>query len=67
MKGRKTKKRGIIQRNLMQSGEIYNRIRKIIEAARGNIARVINTEMVAAYWQIGREIVGQEHRKGYLA
>lgn len=32
---------------------IYNRICEIIENARGNIARVVNSEMVAAYWQIG--------------
>lgn len=39
---------------------IYERIRKIIEDARGNIVRAVNTEMVAAYWQIGREIVEGE-------
>ncbi len=42
--------------------KIYERIRKIIENARGNIARVINTEMVIAYWQIGREIVEEEQK-----
>jgi len=46
-----------------RSTGVYGRIRKIIEDARGNIARVINTEMVLAYWQIGREIV-EEKQKG---
>jgi len=41
---------------------VYERIRKIIEDARGNIARAINTEMVLAYWLIGREIVREEQR-----
>jgi sulfur relay (sulfurtransferase) DsrC/TusE family protein len=46
----------------MQSNAIYNRIRKIIENARGNIARAVNTEMVTAYWHIGKEIVDEEQR-----
>lgn len=41
---------------------MYDRIRKIIEDARGNIARAVNTEMVAAYWQIGKVIVEEEQR-----
>lgn len=49
-------------RNTTQSERIYDRIRKIIEHARGNIARAINTEMVVAYWYVGREIVEEEQR-----
>ena len=45
-----------------QSRTVYDRICAIIESARGNIARVINTEMVTAYWHIGREIVEEEQR-----
>lgn len=30
----------------------------ILAEARGRVARKVNTEMVAAYWLIGREIVG---------
>ena len=47
---------------LRQSSKIYNRIRKIIEDARSNIARVVNTEMVIAYWHIGKEIVKEEQK-----
>ncbi len=48
--------------HLRQSSRIYNRIRKIIEDARSNIARVVNTEMVIAYWHIGKEIVKEEQK-----
>jgi len=46
---------------------IYDRIRKIIEDARKNITRSINIEMVAAYWQIGKEIVEEEQRGKFRA
>ena len=45
-----------------RADKIYQRIRAIIENARGNIARAVNTEMVLAYWQIGREIVEGEQK-----
>ena len=45
-----------------QSRGIYHRIRQIIEKARSNVARAINTEMVLAYWHVGREIVEEEQR-----
>ncbi|MBU0571223.1 MAG: DUF1016 family protein [Candidatus Omnitrophica bacterium] len=40
----------------------YERICAIIENARNNIARAVNTEMVLAYWHIGKEIVEQEQK-----
>jgi len=45
------------------SGNMYSRIHRIIENARGNIMRAVNVEMVQAYWLIGKEIV-QEEQKG---
>lgn len=36
---------------------LYERVAHIIEAARGQVARTVNTAMVHAYWLIGREIV----------
>jgi len=62
MKRKKTKTKGLIKTDNTRSLKVYDRIRKIIEAARGNIARVINSEMVPAYWQIGREIVEEEQK-----
>lgn len=36
---------------------LYERVRQIVEHARGQVARTVNTAMVLAYWHIGREIV----------
>jgi len=42
--------------------ELYQRIYQIIDEARGNIAKVVNTQMVQAYWLVGREIVEEEQK-----
>ena len=48
---------------------LFGRVVSILEQARGNVVRVVNTQMVLAYWLIGREIVlelqGGEERAGY--
>jgi predicted nuclease of restriction endonuclease-like (RecB) superfamily len=36
---------------------LFERVVSILEQARGNVVRAVNTEMVLAYWLIGREIV----------
>lgn len=41
---------------------IYERIRQILDSARANVARSVNTTQVAANWLIGREIVEEEQR-----
>jgi predicted nuclease of restriction endonuclease-like (RecB) superfamily len=50
---------------------IYERVREILDAARSNIARTVNTTQVVASWLIGREIVEDEQagkrRAGYGA
>ena len=50
---------------------IYGRVREILEAARSNIARTVNSTQVIANWLIGREIVEEEQkgkrRAGYGA
>jgi len=50
---------------------LYGRVREILEAARSNIARTVNTSQVLANWLIGREIIEEEqagmHRAGYGA
>lgn len=52
-----------------KSDSIYDRIRRILESARSNVARSVNTTQVVAYWLIGREIVEEEQqgqkRAGY--
>ena len=49
--------------------QLYQRIAQILEQARGQVARTVNTAMVHAYWQVGREIVEIEQagelRAGY--
>jgi predicted nuclease of restriction endonuclease-like (RecB) superfamily len=50
---------------------LFSRVRKILEAARSNIARTVNTTQVVANWLIGQEIVEEEQagmkRAGYGA
>jgi predicted nuclease of restriction endonuclease-like (RecB) superfamily len=41
---------------------IYRRIQAILEQARAQVARSVNTQMVRAYWLIGRELVEEEQR-----
>jgi len=50
---------------------LHGRVREILEAARSNIARTVNTTQVIANWLIGREIVEEQQqgkrRAGYGA
>ena len=39
---------------------LFSRVTSIIEQARPSVVRTVNTEMVQAYWLIGREIVEEE-------
>jgi predicted nuclease of restriction endonuclease-like (RecB) superfamily len=41
---------------------LYERIRQILESARSNVARTVNTTQVVANWLIGREIVEEEQK-----
>ena len=41
---------------------LYERIREILESARTNVARTVNTTQVVANWLIGREIVEEEQK-----
>ncbi|MDO8304128.1 MAG: PDDEXK nuclease domain-containing protein, partial [Sedimentisphaerales bacterium] len=52
----------IVGKRPVAINQAYSRIRSIIENARGYIARAINTQMVEAYWSIGKEIVEEEQR-----
>ena len=61
MKSKNIKKSSSIKA-VLKKQTVYDRIRVIIENARGNIARAINTEMVVAYWHIGREIIEVEQK-----
>ena len=41
---------------------LFGRVITILEQARTTIVRTVNTQMVAAYWLIGREIVEEEQQ-----
>jgi hypothetical protein len=47
---KKVKKRSV-------SDALFGRVAAILEQARNNVVRTVNTTMVTAYWLIGREIV----------
>lgn len=39
------------------NGDLFQRVVSILEQARSNVVRSFNSNMVVAYWLIGREIV----------
>src|SRR3989304_8988783 len=45
-----------------KSSSIYKRIRQILESARANVARSVNTSQVVANWLVGWEIVEEEQK-----
>lgn len=53
----------------MSHGDLTDRVVSILEQARANVVRAVNSNMVIAYWLIGREIVqalqGGEERAEY--
>lgn len=57
------------QVDLPENSRLFERVREILDAARSNVARSVNTEMVRAYWLIGQAIVQDEQqgtkRAGY--
>jgi predicted nuclease of restriction endonuclease-like (RecB) superfamily len=52
-----------------EGGKLFERVVSILEQARANVVRTVNSNMVIAYWLIGREIVqriqGGEDRAEY--
>lgn len=42
--------------------QLYDRIREVLESARTNVARSVNTAQVVANWLVGREIVEEEQK-----
>lgn len=41
---------------------LFDRVQQILEAARSNVARTVNTTQVVSNWLIGREIVEEEQK-----
>ena len=44
----------------IEVGDLFQKVREILEAARHRVARSVNSEMVQAYWHIGQAIVEHE-------
>jgi hypothetical protein len=44
----------------MSTEQLYKCVARILEEARSQVARTVNTAMVHAYWHVGREIVEVE-------
>ena len=42
--------------------DLFSRVAHIIESARGAVVKSVNSEMVGAYWLIGREIIEEEQK-----
>ena len=49
-------------KNTSPTTALYSRIREILESARANIARSVNTTQVVSNWLVGREIVEEEQK-----
>jgi hypothetical protein len=47
---------------MKERSALYDRIRQILESARTNVARTVNSTQVVANWLIGREIVEEEQK-----
>jgi hypothetical protein len=46
--------------------EIINRLRQDAEAARLNVALTVNKQMLVLYWRIGKIILEQQERQGWV-
>ena len=49
-------------RSRLLKTEEVDRVATILEQARANVVRSVNSEMVIAYWLVGREIVEEEQQ-----
>lgn len=50
------------QKDLAENSRLFERVREILDAAKSNVARSVNTEMVRAYWLVGQAIVEDEQK-----
>ena len=44
------------------TGRIIKKIQKILDESRNMVYRTANTDMLRAYWNIGKEIVEEEQK-----
>jgi predicted nuclease of restriction endonuclease-like (RecB) superfamily len=67
--GGRSMKKKVVTPSVEEKTTLYERIRQILEVARTNVSRTVNTTQVVSNWLIGREIVEEEQhgkrRAGY--
>ena len=51
-----------MKKNTPINKKLYANIQSIIEASKNAVSRAVNTVMVKAYWEIGREIFEEEQK-----
>jgi hypothetical protein len=49
-------------KSMLDNDHLFKRIHEILENARHKVYRTANTEMLRAYWNVGREIIVEEQR-----
>ena len=47
----------MMDQEILIGGTLFDRVVQILEQARSNVVRSVHTNMVTAYWLIGRDIV----------
>ncbi len=50
------------ENSMLGSDSLFIRIHKILEEARNKVYRTANTEMLSAYWNVGRKIMEEEQK-----
>lgn len=63
----KTTKKHLRKSASSAENPLFDRVVSILEQARQNVVRAVNTNMVLAYWLIGREIVQDVQGGGNMA
>lgn len=49
-------------KSVPEDGRLFQRVHEILENARYKVFRTANTEMLRAYWNVGREIIVEEQK-----
>ena len=50
------------ENSMLGSDSLFLRIREILDKARNKVYRTANTEMLSAYWNVGKEIMEEEQK-----
>ena len=56
-----------MENNSLMTNEMVEQIKQVMGQARANVAKVVNNELIIAYWNIGRIIVEHEQENNERA